>query len=242
MIIVASYILHYGKEWLHWSMRSVAPFVDSIFVFYTPEPSHGHTTTLDCPDSRDELFRIAARFGVQWYEGAYRHEGEHRDFAVNTCMTEASADMVLVVDADEVWDPVLLSDVLTKARDSDARVLRVHASHFWRSVNWICYDEAMPVRVIKRSGDGEGCVGRRPGFWHFGYAQSPETVRYKMSIHGHKNELRLGWFEKKFLAWRPGIGDVHPTNVDFWNPEPFDRTELFELVGDHPYYKEGIIE
>lgn len=239
--IIASYIIHYGREWLNWSMRSVESFVDDIFVFYTPKPSHGHATTLECPDSREELFSIAARFSARWYDGTYAHEGEHRDFAIKTCMA-AGADMVLVVDADEVWDPDILAQVLVAAWDSSAHTIRVHASHFWRSVNWICHDEAMPARVIKREGVGEGYVGRQPGFWHFGYAQSPELIQYKMSIHGHKNELRPGWFENKFLAWKPGMGDVHPTNVDFWNPEPFDRTELFGLIGDHPYYKDGIIE
>lgn len=239
MKIIASYILHYGKEWLYWSMRSVAPFVDKIRVFYTPKPSHGHGTELACPDSENELFYIAGEFGAVWHKGTYMHEGEHRDFAIKACV-DAGADLILVVDADEIWDPDVLSNALTQACEGNAYAWRVHASHFWRSVNWICYDEAMPVRIIKPSGHGEGYV-IGPGFWHFGYAQSPELMRYKMSIHGHKNELRPGWFEEKFLGWKPGMGDVHPTNRDFWNSEPFDRQKLVDLIGDHPYYKDGII-
>ena len=240
MKVVASYILHYGKEWLLWSMRSVAQLVDGVYVFYTPVPSHGHSTNLKCPDSREELYDIARLFNAHWHDGTYANESAHRDFAVNTCFADG-ADMVLVVDADEVWDPDLLSQVLTAARDSRARVCRVNASHLWRSVNWICYDEAMPARIVKRDGSGEYYINSKPGFWHFGYAQSVKTVRYKMSIHGHKNELRPGWFGKKFVSWRPGIGDVHPTNENFWHPIPFDRQVLFGLIGDNPYYNNGII-
>ena len=87
MNIYASYVLHYGKEWLLWSMRSIAPFVDGMFVFYTPEPSHGHTSGLKCPETRGELHEIASVFDVKWYDGVYKHEGEHRDFAVETCLS-----------------------------------------------------------------------------------------------------------------------------------------------------------
>jgi len=78
-----------------------------------------------------------------------------------------------------------------------------------------------------------------------------QTMLYKMSIHGHIAELRKDW---KFLyqEWKgpedtPRCG-VHPTNEcdsktgrAFWTPEPFDRQELYHLVGDHPYFTDKLV-
>jgi len=79
--------------------------------------------------------------------------------------------------------------------------------------------------------------------FHMGYAQSSRIIGYKMQIHGHKAEIRPGWFENTFMLWKPGMGDVHPTNErGFWNPTKYeDDGKLLFLCGDHPYWNmEGI--
>jgi len=83
--------------------------------------------------------------------------------------------------------------------------------------------------------------------YHFGYAQRPELVRYKMPIHGHRAEFRQPpdqWWEEKFVAWRPGnaVEDVHPVCAGIWTPRPFDKSELPQLMGEHPYWDVEIIE
>ncbi len=78
MKIIARYLLHYGKEWLFHSMRSVRPFVDEIYVFYSPQPSRGQgPAPRPCPDSRDELFSIAEQFDAIWDERLYPLPGQH---------------------------------------------------------------------------------------------------------------------------------------------------------------------
>jgi len=77
--------------------------------------------------------------------------------------------------------------------------------------------------------------------YHFGYAVTDETMAYKWRIHGHKDELRPGWLDGKWQAWPPE-DDCHPTNgrktdgTGWWNPEPFDKWQLPELLRGHPYW------
>jgi len=48
----------YGKEYLRESLLSIRDHVDKMVVAYTYNPSHGHSTTLKCPDSVDEIHAI----------------------------------------------------------------------------------------------------------------------------------------------------------------------------------------
>ena len=193
------------------------------------------------PDRESDLYDTALQFGAVWYSNVYRHEGEHRDFAVKTCINDG-ADIVMVVDSDEIWDPGILQNMLSCVKKGDGRIWRISMRHFWRSLGWICDDSAMPVRFIKAAGHGEQYIPAGLKCWHMGYAQSSRLIAYKMSIHGHKGEIRPNWLSEKFSNWKPGVKDVHPTNCDnFWDPKPFDRNEIGNLVGDHPYFRMEII-
>lgn len=248
--VFAYYALHYGYEWLEHSMRSIAPFCEKIYVFWTYYPSYGHATTLTNPDLQylDQMKQIAKKHGTTWIDMTdhVNWEGAHRDFAVQT-LTNDGADLILVVDEDEIWGPEHLNHAILQASRVPTEVYRVFMRHFWRSLHWVCDDPAAPVRIInpKHKDGREGYIGLDKVF-HMGYAQRPELVHYKMSIHGHKNDIRPDWFRNKFMSWRPGngINDVHPTNVDFWNPAPYEDVDgLFaDLVGDHPYYDLEIID
>lgn len=250
MTTAACYILHYGREWLMWSLRSVMDFVDDAYIFYTPTPSHGHSTAMVNPESRDELFDIANLMDAIWIDCPrhFAHEGEHRTFAVET-LKQRGFDTVVVVDADEVWDQEVMAQALRAAKeDTTARSFRIGMRHFWRSLKWVCDDPAMPTRIIKPSMPLDAPEAYLPGYvgkvFHMGYAQSAEIIQYKQSIHGHKNEWRPGWFENIFMDWIPGRGDVHPTCIDYWNPVKYEDDPshtLEHLVGDHPYYAMEII-
>lgn len=255
MKIIASYILHYGVEWLYWSMRSVVPFVDEIHLFYTPWPSHGHTTNLKCPESREMLKTsylplMMKDIEIIWHDCPVRfaHEGEHRTFAIETCK-QVGADIVVISDADELWPPLVLQEALEYVVSNEYRSYRIGMRHFWKSLNWVCDDAAMPTRFVRPNIAGNSEQYLSGKVFHMGYAQTPKTIEYKMSIHGHKNEWRAGWFENIFLPWQPyyllsNRGDVHPTSVDYWNPMPYvedGQDTLAYLCDDHPYYSLDII-
>ena len=244
---VAYYGLHYGKEWLKWSMRSIREHVDEIHVFYVSTPSHGTQAKIPCPETAMELEEISKEFDAHWWNCPHFHwEGEHRDFAVNV-LKARGADTILVVDADEIWLPDHLTVALAQAEENDCVITRVFMRHFWRSLKWVCDDGAAPVRILRPNSTipEVECYNDVDRVFHMGYAQTPEIIFYKQLIHGHRGEWRDGWFENKFLGWQPGTGDVHPTNVDFWTPKLVDFeafTQLKSLCGDHPYFDLSLIE
>lgn len=247
MNIQAYCALHYGQEWVEFAIRSVEPLIDRFHVFYTDHPSHGYHTKMTKPEgeSREVLHAIASDFDcVEWHDvNQFWQEGDHRDYCVDY-LAKRGADLILWVDADEVWDLDVLAEALDFAASHDARDYCVHAVHFWCGVNHVCLDECMPVRIIKPSGSGTAYIPGR-GFYHFGYAQSQMLVLYKSKIHGHRAEWRKNWFFI-YKDWEPGKEyecGVHPTNEcddktgkPFWTPVPFDRYDIKHLIGDHPYF------
>jgi hypothetical protein len=146
---------------------------------------------------------------------------------------------MVIVDADEIWDPATLKKSITIVAARPEKMVRVRFAHFWKSFYWYCIDPCMPTRLINLHGENEWYLLPQdfPVF-HFGYCQSDASVLYKQDIHGHKNEWRKDWFAKKYMGWTPGITDVHPTcEQDFWHPRktsPEHYAKVDELLYDHP--------
>ncbi len=251
MKTIAYYALHYGKEYLAWSIRSVQDFVDEIHVLYAAKPSFGHSTREGCPETEAELRTEADRFlkkPLLWHRGEWTQESDHRNAAVSIAR-RAGADQILPVDADEVWDGETLETALRVARDKNAKTTLVRFCHLWRSFDWVCDDPAMPVRIVRPDGVDPiwYLTPQKYPVFHFGYAQSRRIVEYKQKIHGHKNDWRSGWFENKYVKWDPAHpqADVHPTNVNFWTPKPLDLDRvavLRRLMDGHPGVGARVIE
>lgn len=241
---VSAYVcLLYGKDYLAHAIRSVVHQVDEIVVAYTPTPSHGQRTDLSCPDSRDELHELAERaagYKLRWHDSkGYHHEGLHRTAGVELCRH----DVVMVLDADEVWDARELALALeTVERLTACRNFLVNPYHLWKSFNHVCIDNMWPVRFIRKSApvDGETFYLKQK-YAHMGYARSVKDIEYKISIHGHKNEWREGWLDM-YRSWKFGMMDVHPTCNDVWNPEPFDSKDLPAVLVGHEFYNLESIE
>jgi hypothetical protein len=86
---------------------------------------------------------------VRWYDMlGVRHEGPQRDLALETIQS-AGAELVVVVDCDEIWPRDALAFFLSEVWEKGiARNNLVNMIHFWRSFDWACYDEGWPVRII----------------------------------------------------------------------------------------------
>jgi hypothetical protein len=234
---VAYYALHYGKEYLAWSIASIQKAVDQIHIFYTATPSYGQRTPgFVCPDTEDELQAEAQRFAtvpIVWHRGQWGSEGAHR----SAIYSVQGVEQALVVDADEVWLPGAAEAALEAAQHLEAGCVGLPFVHFWRSFHWVCRDHWMPIRVLnfgKPQGSTEFLHDVTPVL-HFGYAQSLALMLYKWSCHGHLAELRPNWIDR-FRDWRPGDpGDVHPTTYNIWTPQSTDASVLDPLLADHPY-------
>ncbi len=253
---IAYFALHYGADFLAWSIRSIQNAVDEIHILYTPYPSFGQSTDLICPETEEQLKKEAYRFLAQgkplfWHTGRWSNEGSHRNTILQIAK-DRNARLILVVDADELWDPDTAAKALidSETYHSEAHIIRARFIHFWRSLHWACEDPSLPARIInpwvKQEKEWYISPQEYPVL-HFGYAQNIEITKYKQDIHGHKNEWRQGWFENKFKAWHPGsdIIDVHPTcHQDFWHPRPTPpkvKELVDKLLYDHPWYGKDLI-
>lgn len=240
-------IVHYGSDYLGWAIKSVYDQVDECHVVYTDKPSHGHGQVMKNPDSKQAIRESLFRFGdpqnkIKWTEGRWGNEGAHR-MTANDLAQKAEADIVVVVDADEIWQAEGLRRSIEFARANEQRAYKAHMIHFWRSFGYVCRDQMMPDRIINRKGKPgthNYLPNQKSPILHFGYARELKHIQYKISIHGHKNEWRPKWWER-YQNWHPGMDDMHPCCLNIWNPRPFDREELPKLLKDHPYYDLPII-
>lgn len=245
MKIVAYTALRYGKEYLGYAIRSVIDRVDEYHVLYALNPSHGHASDLPCPDTKEELYAIAQQTAgakLNWHDGTWTQEGKQRD----SIFTYApDADVILSVDSDEIWTDKVLQ-ILEEERNYKGWSIKIPLIHQWRSFHKaITNDPAAPDRIIFPKGDRalHLVASLNTPLIHFGYAQSIQTVAYKMAIHGHKDEWRkdCDWFKDKFLA--NAQTDVHPCGhqwqtVDDVNPDDY----MPAFMKEHPNYRKALIE
>lgn len=246
--------LHYGAEYLAYAVASIYPCVDQIYLLYSRRPTRGILNRFPNPDSIEDLVEAVSALDdpegkIHWHIGDWWGNPGHAAFGHELCTVKGNADLIMDLDHDEVWDRDALEEAIILAGAGSAYRHRVTFIHLWRSFNWVCTDTMMPVRFYKVGGDKTKEEYHRPGkpVYHFGYAQRPELIDYKMAIHGHRGEFRWPakqWFEQKFMAWVPGnmIGDVHPVVRDIWYPKPFDKQELPEIMREHPYWDKEIID
>lgn len=248
--VVAYTALLYGRDYLASAIRSVIDAVDEYHILYTPIGSHGHRSDIPCPESRDELYEIARQAAgskFRWHEATWAHEGQQRD---SIHQYAPDADVILVVDADEVWSVGAVRYAQFAAAFGQYRRYRVSMWHYWRSFRRVVmHDPAFPVRVIcPKKPDSETQLDCH--YWdgcrihHFGYAQRPEIVEYKQHVHGHRGEWRrdVDWFRERFMA--NAQHDCHPVGSEYWQPEPVDPFALGlpEWMREHPYAGLEVIE
>lgn len=247
MKVVGFTCLHYGRDYLAYAIRSIIDHIDEYHVAYSAIGSHGHRTQVRCPETRDELYAIASEAAgskLRWHDGEWPHEGAQRD-SIHEYAPDA--DVIIVLDADEIWPKDLIWWYLEflKHGGEFQRNVRVPIVHFWRSFyRSVIHDPAYPVRIINTNrNQGEMTLPTSLKIAHFGYAQRPEIVEYKILTHGHKGEWRkdVDWFKDRYLA--NAQIDCHPVGSEYWNPERVDPYDYMpRWMESHPYFYKGVIE
>lgn len=257
MKTIAYTALHYGTDYLDAAIRSVIDAVDEYHVLFTPVGSHGHRTDVPSPETREELYEIARQASgnkFHWHENTWDYEGQQRDSIMQYA---PDAEVILVLDADEVWSTQLAHHLIADYESMlrlnghpwGIKRLRIPIIHYWRSFyRCVLHDPAFPERMIfpKAEGDhvGTASIPRERPIHHFGYAQRPEIVEYKLLTHGHRGEFRrdVNWFHDKFMA--NAQQDCHPVGSTYWNPETVDPFALGlpEWMRQHKYAEMSVIE
>lgn len=241
MTKIAAYTaLRYGKPFLTDAIRSVIDAVDEYVVLYARVPSHGTDSNAVCPDTEEELLTIAERAAghkLTWVSGYWRQENDQRNAATDY----TDADLLLVLDSDEIWRPDQLHALIQATADGKDRYYRARGIHYWRSFyRAILHDPASPVRTANLN-NPDGTQILDLWFNHMGYSQPKAYIWYKMQIHGHHADWRPEWYSERFLV--NAQTDCHPVGSEYWNPEtvnPWDY--LPDFMHQHPFANREIIE
>jgi hypothetical protein len=230
--------LHYGADYLGYTIKSLAPFVRRHIILYSPTPTFGNYTELPNPDDRDTLMRVAfdaGGNGIEWIEG--------RPVEVAAAVRlYPDADMFIELDADEVIQPELARNLLSDYERGDltARIYRLPFLHFWRSFSYTCDDSAYPMRVYlpkAQGADMDYYPAEKGRIFHFGYARREADMRYKVALSVHRPEWRQEWWSDIWGAFPDRLTDLHPVCVDgFWNAQLYDKWQLPDFMCDHPYF------
>lgn len=242
--ILGFIILHTGRPYLRAAVEAILPQVDQLVILYSPKPSQGFGTDIPCPDSETDLMSEISPVpaNVIWHRGHWNHEGEHTDAI---WQYSEGYDWIVRLDADEVFPPGMVAEMIEQAQETNHRTYCVPFVHFWRSFNRCCRDAQMPVRLSRvNGGEGQRYLDSKGGKWevlHFGYAQPSRYIEYKMQVSGHRPEWRPDWFKDRWLA--NAQADVHPVCFPtHWMPQDYDKTTMPEVLKRHPYYSMDLID
>lgn len=237
--------IHYGTEYLRESLLSIREHVDKMVVAYTPRPSHGFGTVLTCPDTRDEIYKIAVEVlgdKLIFDEDVYNNESEHRRKAHQYAR---DYDLILSIDADEVFKEDEIATALNYAYNGTARYYGINGYlNFWRSFNWVCLDGFRPIRIEKLGANNNSQDLNCPlTIYHFSTAQRREIMEYKYKIFGHASEIKTNYLDEVFYKWTPqnNFGDLHPVSINLWNAAPFDRDTLPSYLKEHTNFNKELI-
>jgi len=230
--------LHYGSPYLDAVIRQIDPHVDKILILYTQHPSYGQNRGLQNPDSREQLRDIAEKASkkIEWVEIARTsQENHHRNLVFRYA---GGYDLIMAVDSDEVFDDV--PEMIEAAMATNCKTVNVDGSrwwHFWRSFNECNRDGFCPTRFHVVKGKNETAVIKAGKIYHMGYALPENLTAYKISVHGHKSILAT-WLYTKWVNYIQGVTTVlHPDSRDVWiETEYFDKTQLPQILKEHPYY------
>ena len=238
--------IHYGLEYLEYTIKSIKDNVSKIVCLYTEKPSYGYRIDQLCPENEGQLQELAQDTSrkVEWVHiPDTSREGTHRDMAFRY---SNGYDVMITLDTDEVWEPDVLAKSIEQASKTDSRFIAVDGFvNFWRSFDYVVIDWFHPIRMHNLKSHNREVKHLKSTIYHFGYAQSEEIMRYKFAVHGHKSEFLPSYLDKKYYSWDHigcGVEWLHPASTTIWqDAEKYDKTKLPELLKAHPNYDKKII-
>ena len=230
----ACYCTYDDAEWLGYSIGSIYPVVDAIYVLVSSRPWNGP------PTSPEETLRLVKNFPdpaakIKLVRGDWASEVEQRNFGL-ALLGRDGHDYCFIIDADEIYD----TQALARMRDFAQEHPQIDCWHSWFIVYWktpryrIDPPEKHHPPVFLRIGTGafleyRNCVAgshelipAELGFCHhMSYARSDEQILRKIRSFSHSHQVDPQWFENKWKAWDNdrSISDLCP-----YNPGVFERT------------------
>ncbi len=214
-------------QWLKLVLDSIYDGCDRIFALVGNQPWNGNavdnTETLAVfetyPDPQKK---------IEIVHGDWANEADQRNASLALC-GENGCEICFVVDADEIYDPKELEQMMEIVRATpqiDCFTLGLHT--YWKS-HQFRIDPPEPlqppvfVRVGKakfthnRAVECELCalISQEVGVCHhMSYARTDEQIKKKISTFSHADEIVPGWYEQIWLGWNRNrsMRNLHPTH------------------------------
>lgn len=238
--------IHYAGAYLREALLSVVDHVDKFAVAYSRQPSQGHGTDRKCPDSEESIYDICKDVlgNKLIWDAADRYGAENEHRAVRYKYAQGF-DLILTVDSDEVYASEQLQASFEYAYWGIDRYYGIDGYiNFWRSFDWVCTDGFRPIRIenLHRQSHTQD-LNLKQTIYHFSTCQPIEIMAYKYGVFGHAHEVRHGWLNDVYYGWSPDapFDDVHCVARGIWNPRPFDKTTLPEILKNHENYNKRTV-
>lgn len=233
MLASAVYRVLYGEDFIQYSIRSILPYVDQIFVFWDDIP-WGDVRSCNYkgkqvvfPEKFDDAVERIQDMNepkvVLLYDHRFNNVNQFT-YLVNEKIipTYGKPEELLVVEADSVFKTAEIEKAFTEFRQRNLRCAKTRQVEVWRgfdyrapereyrtgAVLWNLQDiEAMPS--TQRQAEGEGMQILEAEIHNLGFAVSPKVMYWK-----HLTALAFAqaigdnmpnedWLEDKWLTWHP---------------------------------------
>lgn len=260
----AVYCVYDDDTWLKESVSSVYEACDAVYFLVGNRPWHGewseNSATVACinalPDPEHKIRLI---------RGDWKTETDQRNAGLDI-LSDAGIGYCFVVDADEIYDPDQLRQMMLFAAEHE-QVSCWHMTWdtYWKSYKYVITprEPFTPVVFVKvpaarfaeyRSvgGENHGLIPPEIGFCHhMSYARTDEQILKKITTFSHAKEVRDEWFETVWKQWdsNHALTDLHPTHPSCYQRsarQPFHSLppvlrECLEKEGGLQTQKNGLV-
>jgi len=217
------------ERWLPFMIESVYSEVGALFFLVGDAPWNGAATT------NLETLKVIESFPdperkIHVIRGGWSSETEQRTVGLEI-VRQAGFDYCFVVDADEIYDPLVLRKMMGAAvTKPQVGCFYMTCLTYWKSHRHrIDPPEHYKPPVFLRTGLGQFVERRHataqfvavipPSFGvchHMSYARTNDELLRKIRSFSHAHEVRADWYERVWLAWdeNPQMENIHPVYPD----------------------------
>jgi len=177
---------------------------------------------------KDNTAEKARKAGAVVYQLPWANEQDQFNTGLQLL---GNRDWVLIVDADERYEKVEIEKlliILEEIKDTNIEIVRPRSwSVYWKTPYFKLFPEQpyKPIIAIKPTclfKSMRNAIGTQTfsniEMHHFSYVRSDEEMKRKIDTFSHKDEIVPGWYNNKWLRWKPSMMNLHPVV-----PEQFQR-------------------
>jgi len=175
----------------------------------------------------DKTEQIATGLGCEVILGHWNNEVEQRNLGLAILK---DYDWVIIIDADEYYDPTSVKNLLQFIPSASLRVYGISTMKtYWKTPQYIIDPPESGGRLVLIKPDVKIiislCVDESWGFLpddiilhHYSYVRTDEEMKSKVDYFQNIEKFVPNWYENVWLKWTPEMENLHPVQ-----PESFKK-------------------